>query len=568
MGVPLASQLVITSHAQSTSQPITIKQVRIAFEGGLKNAHIEHGASSAAQPTGKSEEIRWQQVNLEKALLKNDNVRSSPTSPSSDASLSALADLTLAAGSTSILGFTNVPREAGEVEVCSIKLSVQERDFELEILTTDDEHMQQDRAFIGGSRNLFPRHSFLGRSNAIRILPKPPKLYLEIAGLENVNYTDETLTAIVNVTNEEEDEADITLDVRLVGPSETFPVISFTANDDQASSPEEPHSGGKNGMHKHLEALLPSEKHQLKLHIQSPPQPTENVLELRARYCLNLDPETPIQKSTKAELTFRRPFEAISSFSAMIHPDPWPNYFGIETLDDETDHRARGLVQRWSMLSRITSLATAPLSIEKVEPRILQVHEAAQCMVSAVDAPSSEPYVLPPGDLQERNFTIDAQKTDLEDRRPTFLDLHLEVAWRREGSHGPVTVTLLPVPELAVPFGEPRVLASSCPRSSPPDVMLLEYVIENPSIYTLTFSLTMETSEEFAFSGVKSITLQLVPLSRHTTRYSLLPLVKGTWISPQLSVYDSQFHKALKVIGTEGIRNDRKGISIWVDTEG
>ena len=84
-------------------------------------------------------------------------------------------------------------------------------------------------------------------------------------------------------------------------------------------------------------------------------------------------------------------------------------------------------------------------------------------------------------------------------------------------------------------------------------------------MYFLSFDLGMETSEQFAFSGAKTTSLQLVPLARHTVRYSLLPLVKGGWINPQFRAVDLHFNKTLKIHATEGLRSDAKGTYIWID---
>lgn len=99
----------------------------------------------------------------------------------------------------------------------------------------------------------------------------------------------------------------------------------------------------------------------------------------------------------------------------------------------------------------------------------------------------------------------------------------------------------------------------------PPALIRLEYAFENPSMHFLAFNLTMEASEDFAFSGPKTTSLQLVPLSRHTVHYSLLPYARGTWIQPQLKVVDMYFNKLLRISATEGMRSEKKGIMIWVD---
>ena len=87
-------------------------------------------------------------------------------------------------------------------------------------------------------------------------------------------------------------------------------------------------------------------------------------------------------------------------------------------------------------------------------------------------------------------------------------------------------------------------------------------------MHFLTFELNMEASEEFGFSGPKLRTLNLLPMSRQSARYNLLPLVRGAWITPNLKVLDRYFNKTLKVQATEGLRVDKKGVSIWVPGDG
>jgi trafficking protein particle complex subunit 11 len=140
-----------------------------------------------------------------------------------------------------------------------------------------------------------------------------------------------------------------------------------------------------------------------------------------------------------------------------------------------------------------------------------------------------------------------------------------------------LNVTTLPLPRFYVTVSEPRVLATvSYSTSSPPSASLatpssqllfLDITIENPSSHFLTFGLTMEPSDEFAFSGAKTTTMNVLPIARRSITYRLLPLVKGTWIRPTLVVRDKYFQKVLKIIPTEGIKSDKDGILLWVPPE-
>jgi solute carrier family 25 protein 38 len=96
----------------------------------------------------------------------------------------------------------------------------------------------------------------------------------------------------------------------------------------------------------------------------------------------------------------------------------------------------------------------------------------------------------------------------------------------------------------------------------------MDYVLENPTTYHLTFELNMEASEEFGFSGPKLRSLHLLPLSRQTVRYNLYPLVKGTWITPTLKVMDRYFNQTLKVVATDGLKAGKKGVGVWIPGDG
>lgn len=102
-------------------------------------------------------------------------------------------------------------------------------------------------------------------------------------------------------------------------------------------------------------------------------------------------------------------------------------------------------------------------------------------------------------------------------------------------------------------------------------------------MHFLTFGIVMNPSEHFAFSGIKQGTVQLLPLSRRTVRFRLLPLIdidrgegridgkapgssdqEGEWIRINFVVRDRYFQKVLKVVATEGMRSDKEGVLIWV----
>lgn len=579
MGEPLPSQLTLSSQAHQTSPPIVISHVEVVFEGGLKNFSVKHDTSNTPEISLGAGQVQVQHVELKRGSLEPSSNASNPL-VAQVLSMFGTADLALASGITKVLSFDHVPRDAGEVEVASISLHVKEDDFDLEYVVTEDEQMHQATLWIEHGPGVARKVLKSGRSNMITILPKPPKLRIELRDLMPAYFSDEDIIINLLVTNDEDDETDVTLDARLLGPADSLPEIAWTLDEETRGLLVQSCTGDPL---KHADSLLPSrrlgklqrsQKRKLIIRIQANSEPTEYMLEVKADYSLLSDPETPVSKVSSVPIIVVRPFEASFNFLPLYCSEAWPSYFdssylsGASDSDESGKQTPSGLTQQWSLTSRLASLAEVPLIVDSLRPRVIEIHEGAVCNISSAAKNTPEASLILPHDLQEHSHLVEVQKLDLEDRRATFLDLQLEVKWHRDGSLAPSTITHIAIPELVIPFGEPRVLATARNGEVPPGVIHLDYIIENPSMYTLTFTLSMDTSEEFAFSGVKNVSVQLVPLSRHTVGYNIMPLVKGVWISPQFRVYDTHFHKILKVNATEGMRHDKKGVSLWVDADG
>lgn len=571
VGENLHSQVAICSRAQNSSSVLALSQIKVAFEGDLRNFTIQHESDVGSQASTADDRVHMYRTPLQKATPD-----SRATHPAND--FVGSADLKLPPGATKIFSLGHIPREAGEVEVASITLCLKDDDFDTEVVFTEDEQMQQEVFWLRSDLSPVQKRLKDGRSHAARILPKPPKMQIETHHLKSTYFTDECIRLDLQITNEEQEEAEIILDARLLGSPGNLPTVTWILSEGDhdtgavrvTGSPLDQES--EQPASKAIGNLASSSHQRHGIQIKATSQAAEYVLEVRARYRLLSDPETPISKSFSTNLIIVLPFEVSYGFTPMIQSEPWFSYFDINELDSDGDAggdaSAKGLVQRWSLTSRLYSLADIPLSIESVEPRVTEIHDGATCNIFPGVEDDPKLSLIAPKALQEREFVLEAQKMDLEDHQSAFLDLWLEVRWRRHDAQSSTTVTHLAVPELIIPFGEPRVLATAQNGEAPPGVIHLDYVLENPSMYILTFNLTMETSEDFAFSGPKNVTIQLTPISRHTVHYNLMPLVKGAWITPQFRVFDTHFHKSLKVNATEGMRSDKKGISIWVNMDG
>ena len=595
VGVPLQFQLVLSSQAHSDSAPINIAQVKIAFGGGLKNISIHHKSRErgADSNLGSNQQHR---VSLQEPSLESQDTTSDP---SSTQLLSASAELTLAPGETTVITLTNVPRDAGEVHARSITVYINEEDFDVELLYSEDEQMRRDSFWFFGASSLLQRPLKAERTNIVKISPKPPKMRVSLPNVLGMYYVNENLTIDLDITNEEEEQTRGSLDVRLLGPPGMRAKMTWRSE----SELTEPLHGNaleqviEDGLHKlpmrEIEIMEPGAKQKHCIIIESASEAAEYSLQTEIHYCLLSDPQTPISKIYNTDLIFVQPFESTFAFAPRIHLDPWPDYFSVEDTDgvqySEDGPRASGLIQRWSLTSRLVSLAVESLSIGDVSLKLDHVTppESALCQFSSAvpslsPASSEGPFTkllsIEPGALRVYTHTLDVHKIDLEDRHTLSLGVTLQIQYHRssESSHCAATSTTLHIPPLTLPFGEPRCLASfrrreavkdsTIPRSIP-----LTYTIENPSSYTLTFSISMDNNEAFAFSGPKSLIIQLLPLSRRAIDYRIVPVIAdegsvqreaadGRWIWPHFVVVDTGFRKTLRVLpAAEGMKGGRKG---------
>ncbi len=581
VGEALPAQLVISSRAHPDSAPIVLSHIKLAFEGGLKDITIEHDWEEAPEFISSDGMIHLHNISIPKASIhSNESAPSSPVPLHDSQSLLGSSNLSFSHGVTKALSFSNLPRDAGTAEAVSITLCVSEKLFKLEVVVSDEQQLCQESLWVRSAAGLLKKPLGKERSNMVKILPKPPKMRIEIPDLVKTYLTDEIVSLNIQFINEEGEDADVSLEVRLYDQSEMASSLSWAFDGEKFERPKVfaqdgvGHTEDGGLLATSLGKMSSFDTRTRKISLQAHLNAAQYGLEVKACYHLLSDSETPMSKTLSTNLVFVRPFEANYDFFPRVLPGSCPNYFHVDDNNSTTDNnvnedlKAAGLSQKWLLAAGITSFAAEPMVVEGAELLVLDVQDRAACRIEATVGADSIPALIPPDELQERQFELEVQKIDLEDRRSTVLRLQLEVKWRRESSDNAVTTTIIAVPDLVIPFGEPRVVASAQKGQDDHGLIHLDYMIENPSMHVLTFRLNMEPSDNFAFSGPKDSSLQLIPLSRHSIRYELLPLVRGTWINPHFKVMDVHFRKILKINGTEGMRTDKKGVLIWVDAEG
>lgn len=571
VGEPLQGQLVLRSCAQKSSAPIRFAVLKLAFEGCLRPMRLHSDQNTDTDTITpciiSSPSLRDPSATSDSSVLQ------SPTSGLT--ALTGIADLTIGPSQTKVYNLTSIPREAGESRVASVALLVAEEAFELTCAITD---LTQQESTWWQETAKGPTRRRVGKGrdiNRCKILPKPPKIRLTVPNIKNVYYTNEHIVLNLLIDNGEDEAADVIAETRLFGSPDSSAKISWLDEDTSSKSGSNtPVEEASHFVKRSIGTVQPFSQRELPVVLSNTESSFEYELEVSAVYNLVSDVQTPIIATTRLTVPIIRPFEANYEFLPRLSPLPWPDFFAVadDLIRSQQDSKPGGLQQRWCLDTKVVSFAREPLAIEKMSVVVLSLNGGATSEIGFEAVVSPDELVIRPEELRHSNFILDVRKLILGDRRPTALNLALEIQWRRSESgpypaSGDLTVTTLEIPRFVIPAGEPRVLASAIPSHKFSGLIHMEYTLENPSLHFLTFNLTMEASEHFAFSGPKTMVVQLAPVSRDTICYNLLASKRGLWIQPQLLVVDTYFNKSLRVLPTEDMRSDKKGILVWVDAE-
>ncbi|KUJ20572.1 uncharacterized protein LY89DRAFT_610816 [Mollisia scopiformis] len=554
VGEHCSSQLAFTSNALATAAPLTISEIRLDFDGSMKHLVLKHKPEAV---DSDSSEMRPDNLDLSMVSL-------SEGMHNDRAVLTGEANLTFRPGQTRVFEFSSMLREAGDANAASANLSLATDQFDLEYIHTFQQTTMPDVWW--GKRGVKKR---IVRPNpsSITVLPKPPKLELGFVNMESQYYANERMLLKLEVLNGEDVDSVVSLDVQLTG--ENAPAISIETNDLDQTSAENTETGSDLAGTA-LGKIASAGTRVVTISIPALDVPATYELSVKAAYHLVSDIETPVYCSMSMQLEVINPFEANYDFSPRIHPAPWPSLFTHDEGDDENQQgtQARGLAQKWCLTARYASFATEDLIVDDINVEVIGSNGGIECYTEKLVALPGSGLRVAPKSLEEAQFDCFTQKLSLDDRGTATLDISLAIKWRRDSEGSQSNTTILAVPRLLVSSSEPRVLAAVSYSTKIPSMVHFDVTIENPSNHFLTFGLTMEPSEKFAFSGTKQSTLQLVPLSRRTVKFRLLPSVRGDWIGPiHCVIRDRYFQKVLKIAPTDGLKQDKEGLLVWVPPE-
>ncbi|EGP91847.1 uncharacterized protein MYCGRDRAFT_67605 [Zymoseptoria tritici IPO323] len=537
VGELLRCQLTLARNT-STTTPIPLSRVELKI-GTARSIKIEHETSDGSQETPT-------------VLAKVSQLKES-----TDGVLEGSADLVLHPAQRKTYDISFMLREAETLRLTELTLVVETDKFRLSHRLEDDSIQLASQWHVLKNKQLDSMLVPHMDTKSINVRPKPPKIQVLMHGIRKQYYTDEKIRLPIELMNDEAEVANGTISAIGLGPAGEAVETSWGSDE-------------KGDTIRQISSLASSASDQIDLLINAPPEAMSCTLTLDLQYTLQSGPESVLSKTLTVEVDFINPFEAIFTFAPRLYREPWPSCFDSSTLG--TAESPDGIPQLWNLGTQITSLIEDSLTINKLELKVHDVLGDSSCHIT--DPSITKQTYLPPQDRITPSFELTTQKFSLDDRRATALDLSLMITWSHPTNPTPATTTIA-VPRLSIPTSEPRVLCSVSDHEPTLGAVTVQYHLENPSTHFLTFALTMEASEDFAFSGPKYRTLSLAPLSRHQADYRLFLHREieqgedgkgGFWIRPVLQVLDSYYQKNLRIQpGGERVRLDEKReVMVWV----
>ncbi|KAL9090899.1 MAG: hypothetical protein Q9165_005107 [Trypethelium subeluteriae] len=585
VGEPALIQYIISSSAHKHSSPVTLKSITIQFEGSLEQIRINNHGLPVPSSRGHSEGPRVQHVTLTGEIQRN-----------SSHILGGSADLILHPHQVIILECPIVYREAANVRAVRTTISIDAPTFDLNYSTPIVADELSEDWYIESGNGAAKRHLPLDDPTAITIFPKPPKMEIAFPSILGQYYIGETILLEIELINNEEEEASVEAKLMILDASgqelSCEPVPSSVESKVTEQASEGAPQSEKVIQIGQMEA---SQRRTFAVSFTAPIEPTSLSLQIVSTYFLTSDPDTPVSKQFSASLEVSNPLEADYQFSTHIHPEPWPDFFSLERSIEQVSSDTSspppeldsGIARAWLISARVTSFASDDLILDDVALYCTSDYNPAFYTITA--RKQSSPSRLIPAQQYFYQFELVVRTVDVEEQHPANLDLALDITWQRaESNNGveivadhkassdskttkmPVTTSLLLSPFI-ITTPEPRVVCTASRLGDAPQehpVILIIYTIENPTMHFLTFSMSMDASEEFAFSGSKNTSLNLVPLSRHTVQYQIMPVsmdehgLQHTTLRPDLKITDVYFGQALKVVPGEGVSIDKEGILV------
>ncbi|RKF53999.1 putative glutathione transferase omega-1 protein [Golovinomyces cichoracearum] len=549
------SQFVVHSNAISSSAPVKVSQIRISFEGNMKSIILNH----------KDVEIF---ISNEEGSVSMRKLVLCDTFENGQTVLTASTSLSFHPSCTTVFEFSNYLRECGLAKAVAATYFMSTEKFDLKYINNIHRNKMPG---IWWNEDLISKKIARVNTSSIVILQKPPKLELRFKSPHSQYCINESILLELFILNNEDFDTIVALDVHLLGehaPQVTLEINSVDTNDSgvaEATDDKVELTGVYVGN------VLKGKCAHVDINIPPVGFPGKYELLMKGNYRLVSEINNPMLKTVSAELQIINPFEATYDFSPRIHPDPWPSLFNYEEeTDDEGDQESRpqSIPQRWCLTVLFSTILNSDIFIEDIKTETISINGEIWYQISKVTEIPKNGLKISPGVHEQFKFEVTAQNLLFNNRATASLDKFLVISWRRNADNSPINHTRLSIPRMYVSSSEPRVFGEIRYDYSSPFSVQLDFMVENLSQHFLSFGLSMESGENFVFSGIKQSVIQLLPLSRKLVKFRILPRVRNMWLGPiKFVVRDRYYQKVLRVMTTEMMKNEKEGIMIWIPGE-
>jgi hypothetical protein len=114
--------------------------------------------------------------------------------------------------------------------------------------------------------------------------------------------------------------------------------------------------------------------------------PADCTVEVKLKYHLLSDPDTPIEKTVVVDMPIINPFAPTFDFSPRVHPARWPDYFALDkelfnAVKEEVSDKTVGITQQWCLTASVLGVAEDGIIIEGWDLVTEGVGPGAECMV-------------------------------------------------------------------------------------------------------------------------------------------------------------------------------------------
>lgn len=522
-GDPIRCQLILCRNAAADTQPLEISRITITFSTQEDIEISTNGELASGDSQTHNVELDGR---------------------------TGSAPLTISSKQMLILNFTQTVLEAAPVHVQAIKIKFQAEHLHV-VQTIDDAdllHAQCTYAMQAGIMTAQDtRHE---NTTQLPVLPKPPKVDIRLIEPREQYYVGETLSLDLRLFNGEAQNV-----------SGTISSTVSQVDDDVVPSHLSTSDGGEDSIIR----LTSGNSYTFVLHIQSVQTATQLAIIIKFSYTLDDGSPGDLVKTLETTIPLMPLLEPKWSFGPLLHPEPWPSYF--DPTHHDTAENPSGIPQRWQAAFSAKSLAHETIIVHKaaLEPS----REPLDAIVSVRPSVDHDKQSVEKDKTLTRAFELTTTKISADDRKPFQLEPLCTIEWSHE-HNSTVHTSRIPIPRLTMPSSEPRVLCTITQGEGANASASLQYHLENLSTHFLTFTLTMEASEDFAFMGAKYRTLSLAPLSRRCVPFKIMLYTgvepDGRWIWPDMKVVDSYYQKTLRIqpAGADVKLDAQNGLGVFV----